>query len=300
MEYINNFARDEIRDGFLVTVGRKKVWQSLIEILLEIDRICNKYNIKYFAEGGTLIGAIRHKGFIPWDDDIDITMLRPDYEKFKAVAASELQSPFFVTNAYTDNNLLLITKVMRSDTTAITDLNSKEPQGLFVDIWPFDDLPDGSINGQNIWDIKQLLILAMLAPENLYGGLERGEQFKLPDEFIRNYLGLHPLEKFMEYEVFCRKHYGISENVGYPLGKTVGLESNLKRSWYDAVIRVPFENIEVPVPAKYELVLANEFPDWRTPIRMTNQHESMYISADIPYKDFCKLINPEFGEYKLV
>ena len=58
MEYINNFARDEIRDGFLVTVGRKKVWQSLREILLEIDRICNKYNIKYFAEGGTLIGAI--------------------------------------------------------------------------------------------------------------------------------------------------------------------------------------------------------------------------------------------------
>lgn len=92
---IKDLYKDEIRCNFLVTSARKKIWQVDMYLLREVDRICRKHDITYFADYGTLLGAVRHKGFIPWDDDIDLVMLRPDYEKFKLVAQHELDAPIF-------------------------------------------------------------------------------------------------------------------------------------------------------------------------------------------------------------
>ena len=68
-----------------------------MEILAEFDRICKKHGLRYFADSGTLLGAVRHQGFIPWDDDIDVAMFRSDYETFKKIAAAELAPPGSVT-----------------------------------------------------------------------------------------------------------------------------------------------------------------------------------------------------------
>ena len=94
--HIKDIHTDEIRCDFLVTTDRKKVWQVELELLAEFDRICRKYGLRYFADYGTLLGAARHKGFIPWDDDIDVTMMRPDYERLKQIMKQErLPEPFF-------------------------------------------------------------------------------------------------------------------------------------------------------------------------------------------------------------
>ena len=84
--FIKNLDTDEIRNGFLVPSQKKKLWNVQIKLINEFARICKKYNLRWFAYSGTLLGAARHKGFIPWDDDVDLIMLRPDYNKFLEVA----------------------------------------------------------------------------------------------------------------------------------------------------------------------------------------------------------------------
>lgn len=96
--FIKDIEHDEIKDGFLVTSDRKRIWNKSLEIWSVFHEICREYDIRYFADYGTLLGAVRHKGFIPWDDDLDFVMFRPEYEKFLRCAAKELQEPFFFSD----------------------------------------------------------------------------------------------------------------------------------------------------------------------------------------------------------
>ena len=98
--FIKNLETDEIRSGFLVTSHRKKLWNVQIGLINEFARVCKKYNLRWFAYGGTLLGAVRHNGFIPWDDDVDLVMLRPDYNKFLEIAPIEIDYPYFFDNWY--------------------------------------------------------------------------------------------------------------------------------------------------------------------------------------------------------
>lgn len=82
-----DFLEEEIRWDYLITKKQKKVWAKELEILQYFDEICKKHNLKYHIDCGTLLGAVRHQGYIPWDDDIDVTMCRPDYEIFKGVVS---------------------------------------------------------------------------------------------------------------------------------------------------------------------------------------------------------------------
>ncbi len=91
-----DFFRDEIRNGFYVPTSIKQAWATELDVLKEIDKICKRYNIKYFADAGTLLGAVRHGGFIPWDDDIDIVMFREDFESFLEKAKDELPEEYTI------------------------------------------------------------------------------------------------------------------------------------------------------------------------------------------------------------
>ena len=80
----------------------EEIQKSELEILIEFDKICKKSNLKYGICGGTLLGAVRHKGFIPWDDDIDVEMPRPDYDKFIGISKNELPNHLVLQTPYTD------------------------------------------------------------------------------------------------------------------------------------------------------------------------------------------------------
>lgn len=118
-----------------------QIHRSELEILYEIDRICRAHALTYFLSCGTLLGAIRHKGFIPWDEDMDIMMPREDYEKFLKIAPTELGQQYLLDN-YPQNPLYFnpFAKIRKRNTLfAIRALKDyKGPQGLWIDIFPMD------------------------------------------------------------------------------------------------------------------------------------------------------------------
>ena len=100
MEFPSEFFKKEIRCGFEIPEMMKRAWAAELEVLEVIDTICREHNIQYFADWGTLLGAIRHKGFIPWDDDIDICLKRNDYDKLIKILPDELPYGFSMAGMY--------------------------------------------------------------------------------------------------------------------------------------------------------------------------------------------------------
>lgn len=120
-----------------------------LELLLEVDRICRKYHISYSVEGGTLLGAVRHGGFIPWDDDVDIAMVRSEYRKFCKVCKKELdQEKYFFQNHDTDPEYRWgYAKVLKNGTSFVRygQEHMKMRRGVYVEIFLMDGIPEGRI-----------------------------------------------------------------------------------------------------------------------------------------------------------
>ena len=147
MNLPDEFFCEEIRWGYTITQEMKEVWAVELDLLSELLRVCGKYNIQISATSGTTLGAIRHQGFIPWDNDIDMGMLREDYEKLCEVAPFEFKEPYFFQTEYTDHGSLRGHAQLRnSKTTAILMTEKKRHlkfnQGIFIDIFPFDRVVD--------------------------------------------------------------------------------------------------------------------------------------------------------------
>lgn len=122
-----------------------RLHDEMFVIYKEIAKICDKHNLKYFVVGGTLLGAVVHKGYIPWDDDLDIAMPRDDYDKFVNDYSQELDEKFYLHHTSTDPNYWLpFAKVRMNNTVFLEEKrkNVKAHAGIYVDIFPFDYAPD--------------------------------------------------------------------------------------------------------------------------------------------------------------
>ena len=104
MEFDKSFFEDEIRDGFYVSAEMKHAWAAQLEVLNDVDKACRENGIQYFAEWGTLLGAVRHHGFIPWDDDMDICMKRPDFNKFVKNVKNIMPEGYQIYNIESDKD----------------------------------------------------------------------------------------------------------------------------------------------------------------------------------------------------
>lgn len=165
MEFPIDFFLDEVREGFFIPAMMKRAWAAELEILVEIDKICEKHKLRYFIDYGNLLGAIRHKGFIPWDDDIDIMMLRKDYEIFAKVANKELPKELLFRSLKEDNsNGELVSSVQHKEMLISTDAIGKYHNYLYgagVDIFSYDYLSeDTEKERQRMELLKSLCILA--------------------------------------------------------------------------------------------------------------------------------------------
>lgn len=136
-----------------------------LEMLAELDRICRKHEIQYIIDAGTLLGAVRHGGFIPWDDDIDIRMLRPEYEKFCEVCKTELNEHFFLQNHKTDQGYRWgYARILKKGTVyhRVGQEKMTAKNGVFIDVFPNDNLPS------SYWANKECTILSWFCRKLLY------------------------------------------------------------------------------------------------------------------------------------
>lgn len=102
LKFDNDFFNTEVRDGFEISSMMKRAWAAQMEVFQVVSDICNRNGIRYFADFGTLLGAVRHKGMIPWDDDIDISLMRDEYNELIRILPGELPYGFVVAGMYAD------------------------------------------------------------------------------------------------------------------------------------------------------------------------------------------------------
>lgn len=146
LEFDEGFFREEERCGFVVAEMMKRVWAVEMEVLTEIDRICKKHGLTYYANWGTLLGAVRHHGFIPWDDDIDICMKRKDYQALMGVLPDELPEGYYNSSSYADlTHNQPLTSIMNTRNIIVDPERRKRfygcPYICGIDIFPLDFVP---------------------------------------------------------------------------------------------------------------------------------------------------------------
>lgn len=314
--FIDNINCDEMRNGFLVTSHRKKLWNVQIGLIKEFARICKKYNLRWFAIAGTLLGAVRHKGFIPWDDDVDIAMLRPDFEKFKLVAVKEIQRPYYFDLWYncrresdepsdlTDFSLPLISREhfkkyypygypffpiikIRDERTFMIEFPRENfNQGIWIDIFPLDSLPPFSNNQQKInFEIERIIYIATVNPQIIKNAMEKRQNLIFKYDVLKKFIGLPYKQRGIYLENFLAKNFFMSEHIGNIREWCIVQNRKFYQSKdFLDITYLPFETIELPVPIGYESILTNRYGDWRKLVKY-NPHVVDY-SADIPWKRY--------------
>ncbi len=129
--------------------GLQPVWEALIKVYLEFAKICDRHHLRYYVTDGSALGAVRHGGFIPWDDDFDVSMPRPDYEKFLVVAKSELPANLKVvtwrnTPEYNYVSMVKVQETRREYVLALEQkIKRKLSNGIFIDVFPINGCPTG-------------------------------------------------------------------------------------------------------------------------------------------------------------
>lgn len=159
----------------------ERLKKTEMEVLAAFIEICEKHDLPYFVNGGTAIGAVRHQGFIPWDDDMDVGMLRDDYEKFLQVAPGEIEGKYELMNAEINKDCLGYTmRMCKVGTKHITDEHSKYPTtfGIRIDIFPYDNVPeDPKLRKKQLRDINlytRMYVYPAHHPQS-HGAVQRGD-----------------------------------------------------------------------------------------------------------------------------
>lgn len=280
VKYLQNTGEVFIFDN--TYLGKlEKVQQILLGYLLEIDRICKKHDIKYFLAGGTLLGAIRHHGFIPWDDDADVMMLREDYDKFQKVVQQELPENIFMQIPSTEKgNYNPFTKLRINNTMFATEFTGKfmdMHNGIFFDVLSHDK------TAQHKWSQKLHLMITMLTRSIVYHkwgntDLKSGGSHPLLCKAVNKVKHLIPMPLAL-WAQNCSLTFFKNRKTEYLYD---GMGRNLKRGafpakWLDEAVYVDFEGYQFPVPKEYDKYLTYLYGDYMQMIPVSQRRTSHSI-----------------------
>lgn len=274
MQFPHKFFRDEVREGFYISGSIKRAWAAQLEVLEEIDKICKKHNIRWFADCGTLLGAVRHGGYIPWDDDLDICMLRPDFTRFNQVVKRELPEGYVVLNLHNEGEDFYaeyLTRVTNGHRLNFDEDFLKKyhdcPYATGIDIFPLDYIADDEEEEEQR---KALLTLVMAASDEIKDNNENVDDYKDVLAQIEDLCDVKfDYKKCIRQQLFMtgEKLFSLYSKKG---GKHVALmpywvyfnNHKYPAEYFDKTIMMPFEVTELPVPAAFDAVLRIEYGDY--------------------------------------
>ncbi len=279
----------------------KKIWAVELDLLKQFMNVCEKHNIRYYADGGTILGAVRHKGFIPWDDDIDIMMFRDQYQKLCKIAKKEFHSPYFFQTEYTDPGSLrghaqlrnsLTTGILKNELAQRCKFN----QGIFLDIFPIDSIPDD----ENEFTIMKNKLFQKREAIN-YWKIKAYENFPQESKNLKvSFLHFLFRHNILKWENHAHRLYKKFEKIMqiYNTQKTHRVAKFFcwpfqerriwERSAFDGdPVYKDFEMFSIPLPHNYEYILNTFYgKNWREYKIGTSTHGGVIFDTETNYKVF--------------
>lgn len=293
----DSFLQEEVRSGHLVTAQTKELWAVLLDLLNEFDRVCKKHNIHYFLDLGSMLGAVRHKGFVPWDEDLDISLLRKDYDRLMEIGPKEFKYPYFLQNHQTDRYFERpVARLRRSDTTFLQGDNvinrTKCNKGVFIDLYAYDSISSNDpeeaelIHSQckDIWEKGVLLA----NPPKLFHG---GELPMVTLEYLYHRVRYGTAAKmFKKMERVAKGSEDDTSEYVSLLFTVTSPPYICQRKDIEKTIDVPFECLMVPIPEEYDKFLVQRYGDYMTPVKedIVATGKLWFLDTDHSYKDVVK------------
>lgn len=259
----NNYTynKDDYEDLTL-----REAQMLMVDILKDVHELCERHGLKYFLDAGTLIGAVRHKGFIPWDDDVDIGMLRDDFNKFLEIAKKELPEHLFLQTFETDEyyDVYPVPCKIRYNNTMFLEEGAKENykmhNGVYIDIFPYDSLPKYNV----VYKVQRALSYNILKSFKRLRDIPEKLSFKnkITFSFYKLLVKMFPNKRRLKFFNFLIKwNSRNSKYMGYGVD-TYWSEYVYEKSDYFQLVKLEFEGQYFYAPKNYHTILTQLYGDY--------------------------------------
>ena len=297
MKFDKSFFEAEVRDGFYVTSEMKQVWAAQLEVLNDVDKACRENGIQYFAEWGTLLGAVRHHGFIPWDDDMDICMKRPDYNRFLEIAEKIMPFNYKIYNLKSHNNDgNMVSRIINTDQISYDAEKLKKYHGvpyvIGLDIFPLDYISDNKeddeLQSNVIVMISSIMnVIKSIQDNNVQLDEENLTQINMQLSQVENICGVtinREDDIVQQLNILIDRMCGIyreneAEYITIMLLWVGDKNYRFPKKYYDKAIRIPFENTTIPVPYAYDSILKKKYGDYMKLVHTWDSHDYPFFES---------------------
>ena len=281
----------ENNTGYKPTTEMKKIHVVELDLLERFDAFCKKSGLTYYADYGTLMGAVRHRGFIPWDDDIDVSMMRPDYNRMIELGEEYFQYPYYLMHYYnTPGAYWGLTKLVNEETTCIEPVRKDQQgyhHGIYLDVFAMDYVPFAAAA-----DMLDRMLddtwLAIHDPHILASRLKEGYQPALSPDMIADLIRMPSQEKVRVFDGMLEEAFPRAKKINWLILEKLEKNRNPARrtECFEKQISLSFETATVPVPVGYDEILTADYGDYLTPRQVDSDHAGAFFDPEKPWRHY--------------